>query len=231
MRRVGIVLGTAVMCSVLVALGVWQLQRRAWKLDLIARVEQRVHAPAESAPAFDAAVQVARDEYRHVQVQGRFLYAASTQVQALTELGPGYWLLTPLQRPDGSLVLVNRGYVPAHWVETDRDTSERTLTGLLRMSEPGGAFLRANDAAQNRWTSRDVQAIAKARGLARVAPYFIDLDAGTQTRSAAPVAGLTVLHFANNHLGYALTWFALALMAAGGAWIVLRSPPGHDGTE
>jgi surfeit locus 1 family protein len=141
----------------------------------------------------------------------------------VTELGGGYWVITPLAREDGTTVLVNRGFVPpdkhdpASW-ET-RSPSPVTVTGLLRMSEPGGAFLRLNDPASDRWFSRDVAAIGASRGLAKVAPYFIDAERGPRD-SGLPVAGLTVIAFSNNHLVYALTWGALALMAAAGAILV-----------
>jgi surfeit locus 1 family protein len=97
-----------------------------------------------------------------------------------------------------------------------------TVTGLLRISETGGAYLRANEPAANRWYSRDVAAIAAARGLTDVAPYFIDADASGGQSDAGPIGGLTVIAFSNNHLQYALTWFGLALMVVGGAFLVLR---------
>ena len=100
-----------------------------------------------------------------------------------------------------------------------------TITGLLRPSEPGGAFLRDNAPEKDRWYSRDVAAIAKARGLDRVAPYFVDAEAPPLAEGGGagqPVAGLTVIQFRNNHLVYALTWFMLALMVAGGAGYAAR---------
>ena len=93
------------------------------------------------------------------------------------------------------------------------------MTGLLRMSEPGGAFLRSNDPAADRWFSRDVAAISASRGLAMVAPYFIDAER-EPGGSRLPIGGLTVIAFSNNHLLYALTWGTLALMAAAGAIFV-----------
>jgi surfeit locus 1 family protein len=207
--------------AVLISLGVWQIERRAWKLALIDRVEQRVHAPAQPAPSPAAwpAVSAANDEYRHVIVTGRFLHDHETLVQAVTEEGPGYWVLTPLKRDDGTQVLVNRGFVPSE----RRDASTRQggnpdgrveVTGLLRITEPKGGFLRNNVPQHNRWYSRDVAAIAAARGLDKVAPFFVDADAGSQT-AGGPIGGLTVVRFPNNHLIYALTWFALAFMLAG----------------
>ncbi|WP_211452984.1 SURF1 family protein [Collimonas antrihumi] len=226
-----------------VALGTWQLKRLQWKLDLIERVEQRVHAPAVAAPGPERWQQINADadEYRRVRLTGTFLYALTARVQAVTELGSGFWLLTPLRSADGSVVLVNRGFIPAK--ENDHhDTTNSgvaVVTGLLRMSEPGGGFLRHNDPAADRWFSRDVQAIAAARGLTQTAPYFVDADATGVTKAIAspgpspgpgpgpngqqyPVGGLTVIAFHNNHLVYALTWYALALMVAGACFWVGR---------
>ncbi|AWL98849.1 SURF1 family protein [Bradyrhizobium amphicarpaeae] len=205
----------------LIALGIWQIERRAWKLALIDRVEQRVHAPAQPipSPASWPAVSAASDEYRHVSLKGRFLHDRETLVQAVTEEGPGFWVLTPLQRDDGTQVLINRGFVPSE----RRDASTRRdgnpdgrveIAGLLRITEPNGGFLRNNVPQHNRWYSRDVAAIAAARGLHDVAPFFVDADAGSQSGSG-PIGGLTVVSFPNNHLIYALTWFALAFMLAG----------------
>ena len=182
--KVTLALGAVVLFSVFVALGTWQVERRTWKLELIARVQERVHAPAVPAPAMAewSRVNAANSEYRHVWVSGTFLNESETLVQALTELGSGYWVLTPLRQADGSVVLVNRGFVPperraraAHGA--GEASTAATVTGLLRISEPRGSFLRRNDPTQDLWYSRDVQGIAAARRLGRVAPYFIDADA------------------------------------------------------
>jgi len=216
-------LAAILIVACLVALAIWQVHRRAYKLDLIARVEARVHAAPMPAPELGSWTQVSAtaDEYRRVFVTGRWIEDRSTLVQAVTELGGGYWVMTPLAQDDGTTVLVNRGFVPtaerdpASW--RPLSSAPVTVTGLLRMSEPGGAFLRANDPASNRWFSRDVAMIAAARGLDKVAPYFIDSERAPGT-AGLPVAGLTVIAFSNNHLVYALTWGTLALMAA--AWAV-----------
>ena len=232
LARVALLTGLAVAFLGFIALGVWQLERRTWKLDLIERVDARVHAApvAPPGPAQWASVDAARDEYRHVVVSGRFLPGRESRVQAVTSLGAGYWLLAPLQRDDGTVVLVNRGFITSDWKSpaTLADASEVQVSGLLRLTEPGGGFLRRNVPAEGRWYSRDVQAIAAAQGLSRVAPYFIDAgaaepgNASTATAAYGPVAGLTVVSFRNQHLQYALTWFALALMVVAAAWRVLR---------
>lgn len=203
----------------LVALGIWQLQRLEWKLDLIERVTQRVNAAPVAAPGPEQwpTLTAATAEYRHVTVSGRFLHQYETTVHAATTLGTGYWVMTPLRTDNGYTVFINRGYVDM----SHRDPATRaassvtgtvTLTGLLRINEPGGGVLRRNDPAGNRWYSRDVVAMAKRHGLAQIAPYFIDAKAVGERVEGAPVAGLTVVRFNNNHLSYALTWFALSLL-------------------
>lgn len=225
-----------------IALGTWQLERRVWKLELIRRVEARVHAPASDAPGPSAwpGLRAADVEYSHVRVSGSLQPAASTSVQAVTELGPGYWIMTPLVRADdGSTVLVNRGWVAdaetaraarlaLATVERDTHAAPVTITGLLRASEPGGGFLHRNDPAGDRWYSRDVVAIAAARGLrGAVAPYFIDAAAApnrpADSAAPEPVGGLTVIAFHNSHLVYALTWFGLAALVCVGGWQLWRT--------
>ncbi len=201
----------------LVALGNWQLRRLDWKLDLIERIETRVGAqPVAAPPRADwNEIERRRHEYLRVTTRGRFLHEHETLVQALTERGGGYWVLTPLRTPAGEILLINRGFVPsealAQWRRAERPVGEQRITGLLRLSEPGGIPLRRNDPAADRWYSRDVDAIARARGLAGAAPYFVDADAAPNP-GGLPVGGLTRLSFRNAHLVYALTWYGLALL-------------------
>jgi len=217
-----------------VALGAWQLQRLDWKRALVARVEARIHAPAQPPPARLAwpRVNAERDEYRHVAIEGRYLPGHEIRVQALTELGAGDWVLDPLQAADG-IVLVNRGFVADGARPSPPPTGPATVRGLLRISEPGGGFLRRNQPGQDRWYSRDVAAIAKARGLAGVAPYFIDAAATPGDPSGWPRAGLTVVRFRNQHLQYALTWFGLAVLTLWATWRLLTDERGmrHHGSD
>jgi len=212
-----------------IALGSWQLQRRSWKLDLIARVERQVQAEPVAAPSPEAWLAISKaDEYRRLRLSGVLLNDHETLVQAVTERGAGYWVLTPLRTADGSIVLINRGFVdaehrdPGHRGET-LSSAPVTITGLLRLSEPGGGFLRHNQPVAHRWFSRDVAAMAAAQQLpaAEVAPYFVDADVATSP-GPWPLGGLTVLRFHNSHLIYAITWYTLALMVAGSAALIGR---------
>jgi surfeit locus 1 family protein len=222
-------LGLLALIAALLALGTWQIYRLSWKLDLIARVDARVHAEPVAPPTRGdwGKVNAADDEYRRVTATGTFENDKETLVTASTALGAGYWVLTPLRLADGSAISINRGFVP-----TDRrDPASRpeseiagpaNVTGLMRMTEPKGMLLRSNDPAADRWYSRDVAAIAEKRDVAGVAPFFIDADA-TPNAGGLPVGGLTVLDFPNNHLVYAITWYVLAIMVAGLLIYIVRN--------
>ena len=206
-RRAAFAAAALIAAACLAALGIWQIERRAWKHELVAAIDAK------------------DDAYRRVSAIGHFRYDRETLVQAVTERGAGYWVLTPLETP-GFTLLVNRGFVPKERSAvaaraTGNPAGEMQVTGLLRVTEPRGAFLRTNDPAAGRWYSRDVAAIAKARGLARTAPYFVDADA-TPNPGGYPVGGLTVIRFPDNHMVYALTWFTLCALCLFFAWRLWR---------
>jgi surfeit locus 1 family protein len=214
-RRIALGALALLVIAGLMSLGVWQLQRRTWKLALIEQVDRRLAAAPVAAPGPRQWPRIKRDDaYTRVTVNGTFRNDSETLVQAVTDLGPGYWVLTPLTTDRGFTVLVNRGFVPPErrGASNDGPVGPVAVTGLLRVTEPNGGFLRSNDPAADRWYSRDVAAIATKRSLGTVAPYFIDADA--QSSPGSPRGGLTVVSFPNNHLTYAVTWFAMAALLA-----------------
>jgi surfeit locus 1 family protein len=228
--RIVFVAGLCLAALVCLGLAIWQVQRLGWKRDLIARVETRLKAPPVAAPGPVEwpGITAAADEYRRVVLQGRYLEAPETLTMAVTERGPGFWVLAPFRADSGFTVLVNRGFVPEgrRAPEDRRKVTDREMriTGLLRLSEPGGGFLRANDPAAGRWYSRDVAAIARARQIGEIAPYFVDADAATEP-GPLPQGGMTRVSFRNTHLVYALTWLCLALMSAGAVCYLLGRKP------
>ncbi len=217
--------GIALVTLAFLALGTWQLYRMQWKHALIDRVNQRIHTEPVPVPPRGKWPFITADnsEYLHVQTSGTLLLGKTTLVQASTQHGLGYWVMTPLQTASGDIILVNRGFVSDRKAGEAAGPQAAVVTGLLRMSEPVGRILRKNDPASQRWYSRDVQAIAAAQGLGHVAPYFIDADASPAPEAGQPIGGLTVIAFNDNHLVYALTWYALALMIIGFTWQIKRN--------
>ncbi|MBB3946698.1 surfeit locus 1 family protein [Rhizobium skierniewicense] len=227
---IGVMLITTILTGCLLALGTWQVHRLAWKRDLVARVEERAHAAPVGLPApneWPAMTDPSHYEYRRVKVTGSYRHQDEVQVYTVTDLGPGYWVLTPLQRADGTAVVVNRGFVP-----TDkREPSTRPqgevegsveITGLMRATETGGLFLRTNDPENNRWYSRNIAQIADVKKIENTAPFYIDADA-TPNPGGLPIGGKTMLTFPNNHLSYAITWYILAGMVVVAGWYVTRN--------
>jgi len=211
-------IGVAILCG----LGVWQLEREVWKEALLSAIAERVGAEPADFPPESAWATLTRehDEYRHVRLTGQFLNDKETHLQAnLVRKGPGegalgYDILTPLRQPDGSLVIINRGFVPLD--KKDATTradgqieGETTIVGLMRFRQTHPWFVPADDPAKNVWFSRDPVLIAKAYGLAHVAPVIVDADA-SGGNAKYPIGGATLIDIPNDHLQYALTWFALA---------------------
>ena len=230
----GSLIGAAI--CLLLALGIWQVQRLAWKTHLITQVNARVSAPAVQAPpAADwRRISKSDDEYRHVTLRGQLLNHDEAQVYTLSDYGAGYWVMTPMKRDDGTLVYINRGFVPMDKrMPVTRPQGQLsgmvTVSGLLRMSETKGWLLQqANDPLHNAWYRRDIAALARAHHIDTVAPYFVDADA-TPNPGGWPKGGLTVVKFPNSHLVYALTWFSLAAMLTGvSIWLVWFRKPDND---
>ena len=221
---------TVALTGLLLALGTWQVKRLSWKLDLIERVEARVHAEPTDAPSageWPALGEPAEYEYRRVRLSGTFLNDKEVQVYTVTDLGPGYWIMTPLRRDDGTSIIVNRGFVPSDRRDPSsrqegQPTGRAEVIGLMRAPETGGLFLRTNDPANGRWYSRNIPQISQASGLSVVAPFYVDADAAPNP-GGLPVGGKTMLTFPNNHLSYAITWYILAAMVVAAGWYVLRN--------
>jgi surfeit locus 1 family protein len=213
-------LAVALAIAVLCALGVWQLQRLAFKTALLNRIDARILAAAVPLPDEAAWPQLqAQDyEYRHVALRGSYEHGKEALVFRPSTGVMGYLVLTPLRIASGAIVIVNRGFVPSDKKEPASRLPGQiggmvTLTGLMRSPEARNFFTPADSPAQGIWFTRDPLAMAQAEGLSRSAPFSVDLDA-TPIPGGLPRGGTTVVAIPNNHLEYALTWFALAATLA-----------------
>jgi surfeit locus 1 family protein len=207
---------------VLLGLGTWQVQRLAWKNEIVDRIAERIQAPAVPLPA--AGVDADAMEYRRVTVSGTFLHDREAHLVATSVNGnPGYHVVTPLQRPDGGAVLVNRG-----WVPQDRKASEtrregqvagvQTLEGVVRKPWSQGWFVPDNDPVRNIWFFGDAADMQHQMGVT-APPLFVEAVRAPNP-GGFPIGGQTRVNIPNNHLSYAVTWygFALALIAIYVIW-------------
>jgi surfeit locus 1 family protein len=202
---------------VLIGLGTWQLERRAWKAGLIARIDAAMAAPAVPLPATVA--DPAALAYHHVAVAGRFDHAHELYLTSrFYRDKAGYQVITPLILPDGGAVLVNRGWVPlASQAPASRAAGQIDgpvrLEGVVRLSSAPGRFTPANEPARNLWFYPDVAQMAAAAGLARVSPVFVEAGPAPNP-GGLPIGGQTQVDLPNDHLQYAITWYSLAAALA-----------------
>lgn len=219
--------------AVLTGLGVWQLQRKAWKEALINVLEQRLSMPPAPLPggALWAGLDPSRDEYLRVSFSATLLAAAPALVYAAASAfrpdvsGSGYWVLAPVRTRGGDIVVLNRGFVPEGRQKAAMADAEpanvQEMVGVLRWPEPRNLFTPADDPGRNLWFARDPVAIAAAKGWGTVAPFYVELES-PQPAGGLPRAGRLRPTLRNEHLQYAVTWFGLALAGAGlfGVWLV-----------
>jgi surfeit locus 1 family protein len=207
-------LATLAALVVLVSLGTWQVERLRWKESLIAERTARLAAPAEILPAQgDWPVW----DFRRTEVRGTFRHDLEQLFGATTHDGQlGHHVLTPLVRPDGSALLIDRGWVPAdraHPAARREGQIEGrvTITGIARYRGADAAswFTPANQPEQAMWFSYDLPALEQAVGLSLL-PVVVEAD-DRPNPGGLPVGGQTRTALANNHLQYAITWYGLAL--------------------
>lgn len=226
--RPALAIATAIAIAILIALGVWQLQRRDWKLDLIRQTERLAEAPPIP---FDEALARASSgenmEYAPVYLSGVYAHDLEARIFGTLDGAPGVYVFAPLEAPDGNggrrFVYVNRGFAPQAFSdpaarEDGAPQREVTVTGLLRSAETPPAiaklFRPADQAADNLWFTRDPVRFAAHHRIETV-PWYVD-SSGAETGGAPwPKGGTTRVEFPNNHLDYALTWFGLAAALAG----------------
>jgi surfeit locus 1 family protein len=212
--RLGPTLVTVVCLTILLGLGTWQVQRLHWKETLQEAIDRRAH----DAPVDIAAVVAAADaDYRAVKASGVFLYDHEFFLfaTALKSGEGGYHVLTPLQLADARFFLVDRGWIPYAKKQAEGGFSRPSgiveVRGILRMPAPRGWFQPHNDPAKGDWYSVDLAKMAETAKLGPLLPYVLDADASAN-EGGYPVGGQTILALRNDHFGYALTWYGLAIV-------------------
>jgi cytochrome oxidase assembly protein ShyY1 len=202
--------------TILVSLGVWQVNRLHWKEGLIATLHERLARPPVALPPSDAwdRLDAATDEFRRVRLTATFeeaarafVYSGAPALRADIK-GPGYFVFAPARLSDGRTVVVNIGFVPEGGKDI-RVGGTREVTGYLRWPESSGWFVSDHDQEGEVWFVRDPLKMARTRGWGEVAPFYIDQE-GPLPEGGLPRPGPLTVNLRNNHLGYAWTWFGLA---------------------
>jgi len=202
----------------LLMLGSWQIQRMAWKQNLVAKIHERMAAAPTDLPTMIP--DPAALDYTRVQVTGTFhhdkeFYLAARDVKYSVY---GLQILTPLETADHHFVLVSRGWVPSEKKNPETRTAAQvsstvTITGIARLPKGRGWLVPDNSPAQNFWLWVDLPAMAATAGIQEFSPLLIEAD-DTANAGGFPVGGQTRVSFPDNHFVYAITWFCLAIALA-----------------
>ena len=225
-RRLGFGLFTLAMVAVFTALGLWQLQRRLEKHALIAALTERLAAAPEALPLPSQwnALRPEKDEFRRVDFKASFTSARDAMVYSSGSAvrddisGPGTWAFMPARLASGETVVVNAGFVQN--TMQDRGLEDRavkplvtgepvTMTGYIRFAETEGLLTPAENPAKRLWFARDHLAMARSLGWGEVAPFYVDLEQPVPP-GGIPKPGPLQVRLKDDHLQYAIPWFALA---------------------
>jgi surfeit locus 1 family protein len=202
---------------VLLGLGLWQLDRLAWKQTLIDEIQARITAPPMALPADlgDPAL-----EFRRVDLVGHFLHERELYLPGKTYKGTyGQWVATPFVLGDGRTVIVNRGWVPEKYYKPESRAEgllagEVTVQGIVRLPGWQGwdSARPDNVPAANVWYYFDLPAMAQAAGLENPVTEVYVEALGDESTGLLPIGLDRRVELPNDHLQYAITWFALAVV-------------------
>jgi surfeit locus 1 family protein len=201
--------------AVLVALGLWQVQRLAWKTGMLARIEATLAVEPVAVPA---APDPEADQYRRVRAAGTLGAEELHVYTSVPPHGAGYRVIAPLALADGRRVLLDRGFVPIGEKDAVRHRGGIAVEGALFWPDETDGFTSPPDREKNIWFARDVPLMAAALD---TEPVMIVTE--TSDDPAAPLPQPVTPNLPNDHLGYAITWFGLAAVwAAMTGWLLWR---------
>lgn len=195
-------------CAILISLGVWQLQRLAWKQGMLDQIQSRIEgAPVPLPAAPDPSM-----KYMPVTVSGTTTGQEIDVLSGTRESGGGYQVVSALVTDDGRRILLDRGFVDQDHKHDPRPPVRLEVVGNLHWPQEKGSATPAPNLDQNIWFARDVPAMAQALGTQPVLVVAAAVSGDAQGVQPIPVA---IEGIPNNHLSYAVQWFMIAAVWAG----------------
>lgn len=197
------------------------MQRREWKLGLIKQIEERSKASPISLDDAIARWKKTKDiNYTRVTVSGSFDHTKESHLFTVEEGASGWRVFTPMKEESGQVIFVDRGFVPARLKAPEQRKDSLTggtveIIGLARQPAKAGMFTPQNAPSKNEffWRSLDeMAATAYGKSPEDLVPFFLEAEQPTPQTGEWPKPNIPRLTIPNNHLQYALTWYALAIV-------------------
>ncbi|MEM7632675.1 MAG: SURF1 family protein [Pseudomonadota bacterium] len=192
--------------GILVWLGTWQVQRLAWKQDLLARIDAQIGA--DPVPLGDA-VTPKLQRYAPVTLNGRFGQGNVRMLASRKSIGPVHRIIRPFDAEGFGRVLVDTGWLPDGAEVPAAPSASLTLIGNLDAPQEADGFTPAPDRAANLWFARDVPAMAETLD---TQPILVVLRDAPEMNLGVTPWPVDTAGIPNDHLQYAITWFSLALI-------------------
>lgn len=194
--------------AILLGLGIWQIQRLAWKENILATIDARIAAPPVALPE---SPEQERDIYLPVHLEGEILEGELHVFTSVKDLGAGYRVIAPFETRSGQRLMLDRGYIRASDKTKERPIGAARLIGNLHWPDDIDDFTPPPQLDANIWYGRDVEQMAAALN---TDPVLVVLrEAPDEHRGIMPMPVGTAL-ISNDHLQYAITWFSLAFIWA-----------------
>ncbi len=209
--------------AILISLGVWQVQRLAWKEAILATIDSRIlAAPVPVPPAPDPA----EDQYLPVHVSGQTGARELHFLVSTRKLGPGFRIITALETRTGRRLLLDHGVISTDAKPAPRPPQSLDIIGNLHWPEERDRFTPENDPEKNYWYAREVPLLAAELNTEPVLVIARETTPADPSITPLPVDTTGI---PNDHLGYAVTWFGLAAcwlgMTALQLWRISRRNP------
>jgi surfeit locus 1 family protein len=202
-RMIGPIVMGVIGIAILLWLGTWQVQRLAWKEGVLAEISAEITAAPVPLP-----LMISTDmKYLPVTASGTIGQEELHVLVSRLQIGAGYRIIVPFELDDGRRVLLDRGFITPDAKNNFRAAHAATVIGNLHWPDDMNSSTPNPDLSENIWFGRDIAAMATVLDTSEV---LIVARADTGDGIEAMPVGIEGIK--NDHLGYAITWFSLALV-------------------
>ncbi len=199
---------------ILLSLGFWQIARLQEKELFLSSMKNNLNNPPINIKTLSG-----NKLYAKIRANGYFLEGKNLHLygrRSMSTEKDGYYLVTPFQTDDNKIILVVLGWFAGrHKKNIDNIiNNSMEITGVILPGEKTKLFVLDNDVKNNVWFTLDLTQASDVLGL-KLEDFYLVME-GNNNRSdiLKSLSIENLLNVRNDHLEYAITWFALAISLA-----------------